>query len=117
MPRKREGKGKNKNHIIKTKKCYLTKERLNLFREANEIVTTLLQKHDLVETISQIPNVLILISSDGTKESIVFRLISTQNFITASFSKVPWNIDKIIELEGIESVYYDITNNLLQHKR
>jgi GMP synthase (glutamine-hydrolysing) len=59
--------------------------------------------------------VLVPLSSDGVKESIVLRPISTDDFMTARFSELSQDFTDevcaaILALEGIEAVFYDITH-------
>ena len=97
------------------KKGYLTRDRLDLLREADVIVMDALERHDLLREVTQMPTVLVPLSSDGVRESIELRPISTDDFMTARFSQLPQAFidevrDALLELEGIEAVFYDITH-------
>ena len=97
------------------KKGYLTQERLDLLREADAIVMDALDRHDLMATVTQMPTVLVPLSSDGVCESIVLRPITTDDFMTARFDRLPREFlvdvtDRLLSLDGIEVVYYDITH-------
>ena len=97
------------------KKGYLTRDRLDLLREADAIVMDALERHDLLREVTQMPTVLVPLSSDGVQESIVLRPISTDDFMTARFSQLPKVFidevrDRLLSLEGIEAVFYDITH-------
>ena len=59
--------------------------------------------------------VLLPLSSDGVCESIVLRPITTDDFMTARFDRLPREFlvdvtDRLLSLDGIEVVYYDITH-------
>ena len=94
---------------------YLTEDRLDLLRRADALVMDALERHDLMGEVIQMPTVLVPLSSDGVQESIVLRPITTDDFMTASFSKLPQEFvtevsTRLLELEGIEAVYYDVTH-------
>ena len=97
------------------KRGYLTRDRLDMLREADAIVMQALESHDLMLEVTQMPTVLVPLSSDGVQESIVLRPISTDDFMTARFSELSDAFigevrDKLLALEGIEAVFYDITH-------
>ena len=97
------------------KRCDLTKERLDLLREADEIATKALEEHNLMDAIWQMPVVLIPLSSDGEKESIVLRPVYSREAMTARFAEIPMKValkmaDDILALNGIEAVFYDVTH-------
>ena len=99
----------------KIKRGYLTRDRLDLLRDADAIVMEALETHDLMREVTQMPTVLVPLSSDGQQESIVLRPISTDDFMTARFSELSKEFidevrDKLLALEGIEAVFYDITH-------
>ena len=99
----------------KLKQGYLTGDRLDLLREADAIVMDALDRYDLMATVNQMPTVLLPLSSDGFCESIVLRPITTDDFMTARFDRLPGQflIDvtgHLLALDGIEAVYYDITH-------
>ncbi|MBR9691104.1 glutamine-hydrolyzing GMP synthase [Candidatus Woesearchaeota archaeon] len=98
----------------KIKKAYLTKERIDLLREADQIVSDYLHENNIYDDIWQFPTVLIPISFKGG-ESIVLRPVDSMEAMTASFSKLDVNhakaiAEKILALKGIDAVFYDITN-------
>jgi GMP synthase (glutamine-hydrolysing) len=97
------------------KEGYLTRDRLDLLRRADALVMEALERHDLMQEVTQMPTVLVPLSSDGLQESIVLRPISTDDFMTARFSLLPRGfVDEVaaglLALEGIEAVFYDITH-------
>jgi len=102
-------------HRGRLKETYLSQDRLDLLRDADYIATRAIEKAGLVRQISQMPVVLIPLSSDGEKESVVVRPVDTDDFMTATFSKMPMDIairmaQDILSIEQIEAVYYDITH-------
>ena len=99
----------------RVKQGYLTRDRLDLLREADAIVMEGLERHGLMQQVTQMPTVLLPLSSDGRRESLVLRPISTDDFMTASFSRLPEAFlddmrDRLLALDGIEAVFYDITH-------
>lgn len=99
---------------LTVKKSYLTKQRLDLLRNADDLVNSYLRKNNLYESIWQFPVVLIPLFFQGG-ESIVLRPINSTEAMTASFTKLPLEHVKAItarlmKLKGIDAVFYDVTN-------
>ena len=97
------------------KTAYLTRQRLDLLRQADDLVMTALQQHNLMERVTQLPPDLMPLSSDGIDESVVLRPITTDDFMTARFDQLPGEFLEevtagLLGLNGIEAVYYDVTN-------
>ncbi|MCY3738308.1 MAG: glutamine-hydrolyzing GMP synthase [Gemmatimonadaceae bacterium] len=97
------------------REAYLTTERLDLLREADAIVMEALDRHGLMPRLTQMPTVLVPLSSDGTSESIVLRPVTTEDFMTARFGRLPADFlrevtARLLELQGVEAVYYDVTH-------
>lgn len=94
----------------------LTKARLDLLREADAIVDQMIIEYDLNRIIWQFPVVLIPLSVNKRPgESIVLRPICSTDVMTANFTQLDWPIIKamaeaILALDGISTVFYDITN-------
>ncbi|MEW6751536.1 MAG: glutamine-hydrolyzing GMP synthase [Candidatus Latescibacterota bacterium] len=93
----------------------LTRVRLDLLRRADAIAMVALDEFGLTREVTQMPTVLLPLSADGRRESLVLRPISTSDFMTARFCRLPWDFvaavrDRLMALEGIEAVYYDITH-------
>ncbi|MXW78744.1 MAG: glutamine-hydrolyzing GMP synthase [Gemmatimonadetes bacterium] len=94
---------------------YLTRDRLNLLRRADAISMEALERHGLMEEVTQMPTVLLPLSSDGVQESVVLRPIATSDFMTARFCPLPQAFlddvcERLLALAGIEAVFYDITH-------
>jgi GMP synthase (glutamine-hydrolysing) len=98
---------------IKTKKCYLTRERINLLQEADDIATASLKKYKLYDQVWQMPVVLLPLAVNG-RECIVLRPVNSKEAMTAEFSRLPYALLKEISSEimklDIGAVFYDITN-------
>ena len=97
------------------KRGFLTRDRLDLLREADAINMAALERHGLMQEVTQMPTVLVPLSSDGVQESVVLRPISTDDFMTARFSQLSRDFlddvcGRLLALEGIEAVFYDITH-------
>jgi len=97
------------------KRGYLTRDRLDLLREADAITMEGLERHGLMQKTMQMPTVLVPLSSDGVRESVVLRPIVSDDLMTARFCRLPWEFledirDRLLALEGIEAVFYDITH-------
>ena len=107
--------GPEKRPDQRLKEGYLTRERLDLLREADAIAMEALERHGLMAAVTQMPAVLVPLSSDGRRESIVLRPVTTDDFMTARFDRLPEAFltevtGKLLALGGIEAVYYDITH-------
>ena len=94
---------------------YLTRDRLDLLRRADAISMEALERHGLMEEVTQMPTVLLPLSSDGVQESVVLRPIATSDFMTADFCPLPQAFlddvcERLLALAGIEAVFYDITH-------
>ena len=94
---------------------YLTRERLDLLRDADAVAMEALKRHDLMGSVTQMPTVLLPLSSDGERESIVLRPITTDDFMTARFDTLPEAFltdvtQRLLALDGVEAVFYDITH-------
>ena len=97
------------------KEGYLTRDRLDLLRRADAINMEALERHGLMEEVTQMPTVLLPLSSDGVQESVALRPIATYDFMTARFCPLPQAFlddvcERLLALAGIEAVFYDITH-------
>lgn len=94
---------------------YLTCDRLDLLRRADASAMAALERHGLMREVTQMPTVLLPLSSDGVQESVVLRPIATSDFMTARFCRLPPPFlddvcERLLALAGIEAVFYDITH-------
>lgn len=92
----------------------LTKDRVELLREADHIVNEIVIKHDLMETIWQFPVVLLPVGINSDKESICLRPVFSQEAMTAKFAPLEKEVTdefvrQLSELD-IGAVFYDITH-------
>lgn len=101
----------------------VTKEKLELLREADDIFTYELRKHKLYDKVSQAFVVILPVKSVGvmgdvrTYEYVVaIRSVNTIDFMTANWSRLPYDFletvsNRIInEVKGINRVTYDISS-------
>ncbi|HNT30038.1 MAG TPA: glutamine-hydrolyzing GMP synthase [bacterium] len=109
----------------------LTRVRLDLHREADAIANDVLRAHGLVRELYEFPVVMLPVGLRNTKpqstqsalsliqnvssQSIVLRPLYSENVMTVEFAKLPLEVvremvEKIAALEGIDLVFYDITN-------
>ncbi len=92
----------------------LTKDRLDLLRKADKLFTETLIEAGLYHEVWQAPVVLIPLKNKQG-ETIVLRPINSTEAMTANFSKLPTDFvkevaGKILAIDGIGLVAYDITN-------
>jgi GMP synthase (glutamine-hydrolysing) len=100
---------------LRLKRAFLTRARLDLLREADAIAMKALLDANLMAEVSQMPTVLLPLSTDGQNESVVLRPITTPDFMTARFSELPFELvaqmgRDIQALNGVNSVFYDVTH-------
>jgi GMP synthase (glutamine-hydrolysing) len=92
----------------------ITKNRLDLLREADFIANQFIRKHKIAKKVWQFPVVLIPLQfSEG--ESVVLRPVSSTDGMTAEYTKIPRKLmyelaDCLLAIPGIDAVLYDITN-------
>jgi len=99
---------------IKLLERTITKDRVELLQNVDDIVTKTIREHGLYDKIWQMPVVLVPLTIDGG-ECIILRPVDSQEAMTARFSRIPQDIveeigKKIMAVEGIDMVLYDITN-------
>lgn len=95
-------------------KAGIERARLDLLRAADEMVTNFIRTHDLHSDIWQFPVILMPLSL-GTGESIALRPVSSQDGMTAEFTKFPEALlqqlaHNLLSLPGVDAVFYDVTN-------
>jgi GMP synthase (glutamine-hydrolysing) len=117
---KSEGANRRRGEPVKilqfiVKRAFLTRDRLDLLREIDHRATTMLEHYGLMKQIAQMPVVLIPLSPDGVRESVVLRPVETSDFMTARFAMIPMEVAReiaraILELPEIDAVFYDVTH-------
>ncbi|MEW6536356.1 MAG: glutamine-hydrolyzing GMP synthase [Candidatus Auribacterota bacterium] len=100
---------------MRLKESYLTRSRLDVLREADDLVMNFLHEQNLTRVIWQMPTVLLPLTSDGKKECVVLRPVITRDFMTARFAEIPWDnlcilAQEILETGEIDAVFYDVTH-------
>jgi len=94
----------------------VTRQRLDLLREADHIVMEALADHDLYDEVWQCPTVLVPLQLDDRPgETVVLRPIISERAMTARPYPVPSPVlaeirKKIMRLEGISGIALDITS-------
>jgi GMP synthase (glutamine-hydrolysing) len=101
----------------------VTKQRLDVLRNADQIVIEEIHKAGLYRSTSQLFAVLLPIQSVGVmgdartyENALVIRCVETDDFMTADWSRLPYDVlarmsTRIInEVAGINRVCYDISS-------
>ncbi|MDY6939396.1 MAG: glutamine-hydrolyzing GMP synthase [Cyanobacteriota bacterium] len=101
----------------------VTAERLNILRDADLIVRQEINRHDIYHDFWQAFAVLLPVRSVGVMGDrrtyafpVVLRFISSEDGMTADWSRVPYDLLELIsnrivnEVEGVNRVVYDITS-------
>ncbi len=108
--------GESRPTSAKPVKATMTKQRLDLLREADHIVMDGLARHGLYEEIWQCPTVLVPVSFDEEDgELIVIRPIRSERAMTATPIKLPDGLVRelrgaILALNGVSSLALDVTS-------
>jgi len=97
------------------KQAYSTQDRIDLLQEIDEIVEDFLIEKKYLRKIWQFPVVLLPLTSDWKKESIVLRPIDSKEAMTATFSHIDIKdlkplVEKILKNPLVDTVFYDLTN-------
>lgn len=100
---------------LAAKPAFVTRERLDLLREIDSLVTEVMTRHDCMRQISQMPVVLVPVSTDGLAEAVVLRPVDTSDFMTARFARIDPAVAEelagtVMAVPGVCAVFYDITN-------
>ncbi len=106
---------KDQHAPFQIRRAFCSKERLNLLREADFMATQMLKKNGLMRNIFQLLMILLPISKNIKEDSMVLRPVVSEDVMTAQFARIDWNfldplVESILELSGIETVFYDITH-------
>jgi GMP synthase (glutamine-hydrolysing) len=93
----------------------LTRERVALLREADDVVTRLVRKHGLYDAIWQFPVAMVPLGAAAGRESIVLRPVNSRDGMTADFARLaPAVVDELAaslgRLPNVDAVLYDVTN-------
>lgn len=99
---------------IKLKKAEITKDRLDLLRQADEVVNRQINSNKLYKKIWQFPVVLAPLTLSGG-EAIILRPVESKEAMTVNFYQMEKNIlnqiaKDLLKIKGIDLVLYDITN-------
>ncbi len=97
---------------VSLKSAYLTKDRLELEREADYRVMSVLRKYDLVKELYQFPVVLAPISVNGGNESVILRPIKSEEAMTADVAYfdnkiIDEMVEELLDVKGIDAVFFD----------
>jgi GMP synthase (glutamine-hydrolysing) len=94
----------------------MTRDRLDLLREADAIVMDGLRRHGLYDDIWQCPTVLVPLAVDGQgREFCIVRPIHSERAMTATAARLPEALlaelrDRILGLPGISGLALDLTS-------
>ena len=100
---------------LRLKRAFSSRQRLDVLREADALAMQALENADLMSEVSQMPTVLVPLTTNGQDEVVVLRPISTPDFMTARFTHLPRELifdlaSDILDLEGVAAVFYDVTH-------
>jgi len=100
---------------LRLKRAFLTRQRLDVLREADAIAMSAIERAGFMSEVSQMPTVLAPLTTDGLDEIVILRPISTPDFMTARFTELPRDLvreiaDEILKVDGVSAVCYDVTH-------
>lgn len=100
---------------IKAKKAFLTKPRIKVLQEADDVVMRAVEKNKLTKIIWQFPVVLLPLNVAGRGEGIVLRPVESREAMTARFYKMDAELlgkiaKDVLKIKGIGAVFYDVTH-------
>lgn len=101
--------------MLKLKRAFLSVERLDLLRKIDALAMSSLELSGRIRDVSQMPTVMLPLSTNGKHEVVVLRPISTPDFMTARFTELPREFlnqlsKKILDMGGIDAVFFDVTH-------
>jgi GMP synthase (glutamine-hydrolysing) len=99
----------------KSRRAFCDQPRLDLLRDAEEIVSATFARHGWMERIFQLLVILLPISQTGTQDSVVLRPVISEDVMTARFAPIGWDVvqetlTQLYALSGIDSVFFDVTH-------
>ena len=94
---------------------YISRERIELLRQIDDIVTNIIKRAGVYDNIWQFPVVLLPIVDEQGRESIVLRPFNSRDVMTATFYRMDKKIldqigQTILATGKISYLFYDITN-------
>jgi GMP synthase (glutamine-hydrolysing) len=98
------------------KRAFLSPERIELLREADNIVMRFMERRSLLREIWQFPVILVpLARKSKGGDSVVLRPVDSIDGMTAQYSKLELTLlrelaGEIMALEGVDAVLMDVTN-------
>jgi len=103
--------------IFKLPACdvYVSRARINLLRQIDDMVISIIRQNGIYDNIWQFPSVLIPIVDEQSREAIVLRPFNSRDVMTATFYRMDKKIlsqivQEILATGKISYVFYDVTN-------
>lgn len=93
----------------------LTRERITLLRNADDLVTRIVRAHGLYDSIWQFPVGMLPLGTAPGREAIVLRPVNSRDGMTAEYARLPSAVLQEIAralptLGRVDAVFYDVTN-------
>ncbi|MBD3328212.1 glutamine-hydrolyzing GMP synthase [Candidatus Peregrinibacteria bacterium] len=95
---------------------FLTPERIELLQKADDIVDNFIKENKINDDIWQFPTVLAPLSVNSARgETVILRPVQSEEAMTANFYPMQKALleelcDRLMELDGITAVFFDVTN-------
>jgi GMP synthase (glutamine-hydrolysing) len=104
--------------------AFCTKERLDLLRDADAILTAAIDRAGLTREVFQTLTILLPLGTreegagagtPSSGECVVLRPVVSEDVMTARFARLPWDVvnavaAELMRLPGIRAVFYDVTH-------
>ncbi len=96
------------------RRSYLTRERVALCQDADDVVMKTLAERKIMQEMWQVPTVLIPFGVHGG-ETVVLRPVESTEAMTAAFYRMPKGAlmeikENILALKGVDALFYDVTH-------
>jgi GMP synthase (glutamine-hydrolysing) len=93
----------------------LTRERITLLRNADDLVTRIVRAHGLYDSIWQFPVGMLPLGTAPGREAIVLRPVNSRDGMTAEYARLPSAVVQEIAralatLGRVDAIFYDVTN-------
>jgi GMP synthase (glutamine-hydrolysing) len=94
---------------------FCTKDRLDILREADALLTHAVESAGLTRSVFQMLVIQLPLGTDSHGECIVLRPVISEDVMTAQFARLPWELvnsvaQDILRIGGVHAVFYDVTH-------
>ncbi|MFI5400853.1 MAG: glutamine-hydrolyzing GMP synthase [SAR324 cluster bacterium] len=100
---------------LRPHRAYCTRDRLDVLREADALLTDAVARAGLMREVFQILVILLPLGNDEQGECVVLRPVVSEDVMTARFARLPWELVNavardLLRVPRIHAVFYDVTH-------